>query len=289
MKNFDFSRFSAVARWDLAVNRPFYTKAVTFISCLISMPVLLKYLNMPWIHALSSRNHDILAQYAGEDVVIGMAGMMTTFVPIIFLVIMGYSFHNLLTKQGRINELTLPASNLERFAWHVVRTFIGGGLVIIGSILLADLLHVFLGFIILRQTSFHSIFYSFFSAATAIVDTMSSGYTSVMAWLTILVMSINHLTIFVLGNAWKYRHNIIQTILFLMALSLCGVVLLGYSVTLISDAENFLNFWRKFFDNVSFDTVLTCLFIFGLLLCSLMWWLTYRLYCHAQITTRRNP
>lgn len=289
MKNFDFSRFTAVARWDLAVNRPFYTKAVVFIASLISLPVLLKYLNMPWFHTISSGNREIFYQLAAEDHVAGLAASMFTIASIIMVVIMGYTFHNMLTKQGRINELTLPASNLERFSWHACRSFIGGGLVILGSILLADLLHVVLGFIILRQTSFHSIFLAHIDTAFAFFDNTFSSYATVMAALTAIMAAINNLTIFVLGNAWKYRHNIIQTILFLMALSLVGVVCLGYSITFISDAESFLKFMEKFVRDVSLETVVTCTFIFSLLVSVLLWWAAYRLYAHAQITTRRNP
>ena len=289
MKNFDFSRFTAVARWDLAVNRPFYTKAVIFISSLISLPVLLKYMNMPWFHALSSGTPVNAWQVLADDSVFGLATSMFTIASIIMVVIMGYTFHNMLTKQGRINELTLPASNLERFSWHAVRTFIGGGLVILGSILLADLLHVILGFVVLRQTSFHSIFLAIIDVHTSIIKETMSGYAAVMAVLTVFVMTINHLTIFVLGNAWKYRHNIIQTILFLMALSLVGVVLLGYTVSFIANAENLVSYLEKLFDNVSLETAVTCAFIFSVVLCALMWWAAYRLYVHAQITTRRNP
>ena len=68
-----------------------------------------------------------------------------------------FMFHNLVTKQGRISELTLPATNLERFLWHAGCSFLGTISVFMASVVVADIVHAILGLVVFGITDPQSI------------------------------------------------------------------------------------------------------------------------------------
>ena len=135
INQFNFKRFLNVARWDLSVNSKFYTRSALLMVAVICMPVVLYYLySMVMKSYLSFATiYDTAEGFATVINLIGLAYM---------IIASGYMFHNLLTKQGRINELTLPATNLERFIWHAVVVIVGVDVVFFAGVLTADLLHV---------------------------------------------------------------------------------------------------------------------------------------------------
>ena len=53
-------------------------------------------------------------------------------------------FHNLRNRQGRIAELTLPASNIERFLWHAFVVLVGAHVWFLMSVGLAEILNAIL-------------------------------------------------------------------------------------------------------------------------------------------------
>ena len=118
MKAFDFNRFLNVARWDLSVNSKFYTRSALLMVAIICMPIVVYYLYNMLTNGFffSAETYDNIHFFVVADVLLGI---------FYSIISSGYIFHNLLTKQGRINELTLPATNLERFLWHVVVIVIG--------------------------------------------------------------------------------------------------------------------------------------------------------------------
>lgn len=285
MKNFNLTRFKNVAVWDLTINRPFYKKMLIIILSLISVPVLALYIVKLWSILLSPDKQAMRQQIAEAGVVVD-ASFIATIISVFMSVLMGYIFHNLLTRQSRINELTLPASNCERFSWHVVRTLLVWPLVIVGCVAVVDLMQLLLNLTILGSTRVNSIFGYF-------IDTLSSSslsyvfdsYESAAVFLSSILMPFNWWSVFALGNAWKYRYNIALTIGWAIALSL--TLSLSTGLVLISSDE--LSWpWPKFFDMNQTQGV-TLLLLFTLACTALIWWLTYRLYCRAQITTRRNP
>ena len=134
MKAFDFNRFMNVARWDLTVNSKFYTRSALLMVALICMPVVLYYLyNMLTDNSFfATEISDNISFFVVCDILLGGAYAIIS---------SGYMFHNLITRQGRINELTLPATNLERFLWHVAVIVIGVNVVYVAGVVFSDLLH----------------------------------------------------------------------------------------------------------------------------------------------------
>ena len=285
MTSFNFNRFLNVARWDLAINRSFYNKVALMVASVITLPVLMKYIN---ILCLRTTSMDQLVP--DGDIVMGQASYMVFFIPIIMTVLVSYTFHNLLTRQGRINELTLPASNLERFLWHTLFTILGGMLLILCSVVLADLIHVLLGWSVAGQHHFESLTGTVLSTITfpfrEIVRT--PGYVSVCVCITLLLGVVIHLSIFVLGNAVVYKFNLAITILWLIAISLCMSVLMGFVVSFCIGHEVHVESLVNLLEHITKNGAATFALLGSLAVTSVLWWLIYRFYRRAQITSRRN-
>ena len=124
MKNFDIRRFCAVARWDLTINRAFYNKMAMAIAACSILPVL-------FYHAIEmldkvTDSYGVCKSYPSFLMDLeSMSGLISVFSGIALTVVLGFMFHNLRNRQGRIAELTLPASNIERFLWHAFVVLVG--------------------------------------------------------------------------------------------------------------------------------------------------------------------
>ena len=103
-------------------------------------------------------------------------------------------------------------------------------------------------------------------------------------------VSLDHnLFFFVLGNAIYYRHNLPKTVLWLIAASLCMSVLMGFAVSFIAGRDVELESIMHFLKNISENGAATAALLCSLVVTAILWAIIYRLYCRAQITTRRNP
>ena len=286
MKCFSFKRFINVARWDLSVNSKFYTRSAIMMMAFISTPIVLFYLyNMLTKGFLLMGNtSDNVESFA---MTIGLIGIAYS------VISAGYMFHNLLTKQGRISELTLPATNLERFLWHAVVILIGVPLVFFCGVVVADFLHFLFRLMItnadiqsLTATYYWGDFEGWHNATPGLEDFMEDyGYELVT---TIYIWGACYTRSFSLFNAWKYRYNIPITFLFYFILWTVLPLVLLFIGTMFFSKENVLDFmeWIK---DVNPHNIIIGVGIVGILVYIGIWLLTYRLYKRAQLTTKRNP
>ena len=286
MKCFSFKRFINVARWDLSVNSKFYTRSAIMMMAFISTPIVLFYLyNMLTKGFLLMGNtSDNVESFA---MTIGMIGIAYS------VISAGYMFHNLLTKQGRISELTLPATNLERFLWHAVVILIGVPLVFFCGVVVADFLHFLFRLMItnadiqsLTATYYWGDFEGWHNATPGLEDFMEDyGYELVT---TIYIWGACYTRSFSLFNAWKYRYNIPITFLFYFILWTVLPLILLFIGTMFFSGENVMDFmnWLK---DANPHNIIIGVGIVGILVYIGIWLLTYRLYKRAQLTTKRNP
>ena len=286
MKQFSIKRFANVARWDLSVNSKFYTRSAIMMMAFISTPIVLFYLyNMLTKGFLLMGNtSDNVESFA---MAIGLIGLAYS------VISAGYMFHNLLTKQGRISELTLPATNLERFIWHAVVILIGVPLVFFCGVVVADFLHFLFRLMItnadiqsLTATYYWGDFEGWHNATPGLEDFMEDyGYELVT---TIYIWGACYTRSFSLFNAWKYRYNIPITFLFYFILWTVLPLVLLFIGTMFFSKENVLDFmeWIK---DVNPHNIIIGVGIVGILVYIGIWLLTYRLYKRAQLTTKRNP
>ena len=288
MKQFSIKRFANVARWDLSVNSKFYTRSAIMMMAFISTPIVLFYLyNMLTKGFLLMGNtSDNVESFA---MTIGMIGIAYS------VISAGYMFHNLLTKQGRISELTLPATNLERFVWHAVVIMIGVPLVFFCGVVVADFLH-FLFRLMITNADIQSLtaayywgegdFSNWHNYSPGFEDFMEDyGYELVT---TIFIWGGCYTRSFSLFNAWKYKYNIPITFLFYFILWTVLPLVLLFLGTMFFSKENVLDFmeWIK---DANPHNIIIGVGIVGILVYIAIWLLTYRLYKRAQLTTKRNP
>jgi hypothetical protein len=280
---FSFKRFINVARWDLTINSKFYTRSALFMMAIICMPVCLSYLFKIMLPGLS---------YIGTTDDVGVYAVIIVWIGMVYMIISsGYMFHNLLTKQGRIQEFTLPATNFERFLWHAVVTVVGVHLVFIAGVLLADLIHILFRLMV-PGAEINSIFLYVFVVAWKYweqINLLSSNHIGVILYVTL--MTLCYVRTYCLVNAWKYRHNILLTCIFHFLLqSILPLIIL--SVGMLFSIEkahvSWLASWLIDIDE-HFTPFIICMNVFAALLYVGIWLLTYRLYKRAQLTTKRNP
>ena len=280
---FSFKRFINVARWDLTINSKFYTRSALFMMAIICMPVCLSYLYKIMLGELPNLGiNDEVGVYAVIIVWIGMAYIIMS---------SGYMFHNLLTKQGRIQEFTLPASNLERFLWHAVVTVVGVHLVFIVGVILADLIHVLFR-LMLPGAEINSIFLYVFVVAWKYweqINLLSSNHIGVILY--VALMTLCYVRTYCLVNAWKYRHNILLTCIFhFLLLSILPLIILSVCM-LFSIEKAVVSWFASWLIDIDehFTPSIIYMNVFAALLYVGIWLLTYRLYKRAQLTTKRNP
>ncbi|MBQ5937245.1 MAG: hypothetical protein IJL50_05340 [Bacteroidaceae bacterium] len=283
---FSFKRFINVARWDLSVNSKFYTRSAIMMMAFISTPIVLFYLyNMLTKGFLLMGNTSDNVE--GFAMTIGLIGLAYT------VISAGYMFHNLLTKQGRISELTLPATNLERFVWHAVVILIGVPLVFFCGVVVADFLHLLFRLMItnadiqsLTATYYWGDFEGWHNYSPGFEDFLEDyGYE---LGTTIAIWSLCYTRSFSLFNAWKYRYNIPITFLFYFILWTVLPLVLLFIGTMLFSEENVMNF-MEWFKDANLHNIIIGVGIVGLLVYIGIWLLTYRLYKRAQLTTKRNP
>ena len=293
MKAFDFNRFLNVARWDITINRKFYIRQIVIIAGCVLVPVIFRYLHAVYSYLMMSdpisfSQYKSIAAVAFHDVD-SYAYYFCLLFPAAMMQMLCYTFHNLATKQGRINELTLPATNQERFAWHIVCKALGTVLVFIACVLLTDLVYTILGWAMLGITDPNSLTHAAWKLANndrLVADFNGTVYGRFSLECFFTFLGLIFYTTFMLGSALKYKHTFGFVLLFHVVFWIVAVILFGAAACVFAhigvEKILFLNTipqWGQY--------LLLNLPVFAVL-CT-MWWFTYRLYCRAQITTRRNP
>ena len=316
--NFNKERFANFASYDLTINKSFYRNmAIVTVAGALCIALL-----------------GFIARYTIYDSVVNdtMSGQAYSYVPaadsfedynwmyltalyelgfflIMLQIFAGCWAHNLRNKQGRINELTLPATNLEKFTWHALLVLVGGFILCILSLLIADGFNALLTLINYgTENGIKSLTTSVgemcsMRGITEIVFMRGIGHRSgevitnndaiqYFNAFTVLVFcsAFFQSTIYFLGNAFKYKYNIILTY---AALQVLGTVLsfvfficvaLGVNVPTIMDTttpdiEDVGQALTILYYVLSFITlVASALFI---------WW-SYNRYTKAQITSSFN-
>ena len=293
MIQFDMKRFLSVGRWDVTVNRRFYTNQATALLVLAVAPVVVRFLSAWAAGDVALFGMGTAALYPAMDMGYWI-GFMTGFYRFVFWVLpvvsLSYMLHNMVRKQGRIQELTLPASNVERFLWHLAFCLLAPMMVFFGSMLLADGINMLFAAVFGCFSQVRSLICAFFVRPCSMPVDFSSGMGHPLLGHSFEVLSmLCFMSTFALGNAWKYRYNLIFTCLMHVVLWLVS------GICLMFFAGAFLQFagYDCIADmNCNFNpnaTVMFCLLdLFMLALLVGIWALTYKLYCDAQVTSRRN-
>lgn len=291
MKNFDINRFKSFALYDLTINQKYY-RSQAMITILVLMGIALTCFLFRWmICETMTFSGDLMSFTDYRDVTITTT-IMAAVISIIIIVLAGCTFHNLITKQGRISELTLPATSLEKFTWHVCLNVLGGIILCLFALLCADALNALLMAMTFPMDGQQSLFLNYIDAASLnkfeeIFGTAfgKNDYITSVATGTVILMITNtifELSAYVFGNSIKYRYNIIWTFATLQIISLfvvIGGINLGIHTDVNFSTEDVLNLIKYSIYGAS---------VFFAALSILLFWLSYRNYSTAVITSKRN-
>ena len=156
--NLDFNkkRFVNFGRYDLIINKSFYITMALFTSFGALGITLVAFVSR-WLIFRNSSSGDTSFESYSNTIVFEF--FLIAFFSIMRTIFAGCTFHNLRNKQGRITELTLPATNLEKYVWHFSLVSIGGLLTCMASLLGADIINAILNLFVYPIDAQHSITY----------------------------------------------------------------------------------------------------------------------------------
>ena len=314
--NFNKERFANFAKYDLTINKTFFRNMVLVT---IAGAVGIAMLGFMLRYNIYKENTTNSLEWGDPPVPGDFShytwNYITSSYELGFIVLMTAIFagcwaHNLRNKQGRITELTLPATNLEKFTWHALLTLVGGFVLCLVSLLVADGLNALLTLLMFgAENGVGSLTRSIGECITFTLTDNSAFMPSVsvnsdasqnaleerslLRAISILVITsgICETIIFFFGNALKYKYNIILTYI---ALQVIGtIVSIGFFIITAFSADSAINTIGDMDiegqDVINFF-VISCIVgscIELLVSAALMWW-SYRRYTRAQITTAFN-
>lgn len=301
------TRFINFGKYDLSTNKVFYRNmvivALSIGAGISALGFLGRYLT--W----KSK-----AYVAGGEIldVLGYASYTNSSLTNIFLtaafgllitIFAGCTFHSLRKKQGRINELTLPVSNSEKYIWHVLLCVGGGFLLAFASLLAADLVNYLLHLVVYGNDGTFSLTSRVIDIYTIsmpeISDKIKLGpganqpleeYELFCAFVTSMKVFVfcnifMQICAYIYGNSVKYKYNIILTYLFL---TLASVAVMVVSSII---GKNYFELHPDVEGIEAVKITINCIHVGSVLMVvlgGLFIWRSYKRYTKAQVTSRLN-
>ena len=309
MNNFSKDRFARYAKWDLTINKTFYRNMFIVMAIAYFTVTAIAFFIRWGFYSLEPSSADFIMP---QQVAIWLVAIFT----IATHIMAGCTLHPLRNKQGRISQLTLPATNLEKYLWHVL-ICMGGTLVVsIIAIVLCDGIqalatlaamgsenvhslssHIFTtdGFQI--EATFNKIFmpmdpahYSItYSESLTPHDTIMSNVSTVL-WFWLFCASFFETSLYAFGNGLKYKYNLPITYIILQVISFLITICIIVAFIIISN--NYDGNFNENFNQISFLNGCVAAGwicnVMSIILGLLFWYYSYRLYTKAEITNKLN-
>ena len=312
-------RFANFAKYDLTINKAFYRNmAIVTVAGAICIALIGFFARYSMYSSIinGGMSGPAFAYTPGADSFEGYNWMYLTalyelgFFLIMLEIFAGCWAHNLRNKQGRIMELTLPATNLEKFTWHALLMLTGGLILCIVSLLVADGLNALLTLItygtengvtsltasVFEMCSYKNIINTVFLRGISGVPPINAGDNPtdpVFDAFTVFLFStiFCHIMIYALGNAFKYKYNIILTYVALQVLGTSGSVL--FFICLAAGASNMptLTDLSSLSEDDAIQAAIITFYVLAVVVFAIgaffLWW-SYNRYTKAQITSSFN-
>ena len=301
MKNFNKERFKNYAYWDLTINKSFYRNIFILLALSIIVLAVLASLWSYLISGITEMNTNIFWIISVESPLISL----------FYLFLGGCVFHPLRNKQGRITNLTLPATNLEKYLWHLLICI--GGCFVVSSIVIiisdainACIVGTLLGWDHIESlTKFFFIFnseddiYRMFSVDDS-YHTFITDNIEALLWYDKIIRCLNvcHViiitSVFAFINSIKYKFNIPITLILLYVISMLCVSIF---IIICIVSENLDMLFIPEMIQSTFDFIPEeYLYIIGicltcgieLLISGLLFTKAYHNYCKAQLVNGFN-
>lgn len=296
--DFNKERFVNFARYDLAINKKFYRNLALF-TVVGAMGIALYGFMIRWnIWRSIADNYSAEGCMPGSEVwyawnSVGTSGFLFAFCAIMLTIFSGCWAHNLRTRQGRIIELTLPASNAEKFLWHTGLMVGGGFLLVVLSMLLADGLNAILCLCTVPEgIEIQSLSTQIWSLITIQITESFKAVKWICMAITLSSLLLQ-IGFYMYGNALKYKYNIILTYIaeqiisavIFIAILICGATIVqSFSAVIFStntieneeDIERIIGYGLYAF--AACEVIVAAVLV----------WLSYRQYVKAQLITPLN-
>lgn len=304
MKNFDKMRFCNFGKYDLAINRKFY-RNILLIILVGSLGITISGFFGRWMmwneqvkiaERCGITIQQLMESSGGASVywhysfIGSTVTILAAYLVFVYILLGGCWAHNLRNKQGRINELTLPATNLEKYTWHLALTLGGGFVACLASLAICDVVNFVLSYCVFPH---EGLFTSMIGQL--ILPFIDDKLLNVGPWTEIVYIAkkliwlvagavFYAVSLYVLGNAIKYKWNIILTYIAEQIIRFVfGII--GISTFISIDMNRSLDRGEAYgLADALYYSAVAGFFLLGIV----MIWYSYRLYTKAQITSRMN-
>lgn len=263
MKNFDINRFGKVMSRLILVRRRSIIKL--FAGFLIGFFVI-AIMFFPFFHWSAMSDADIRIRLWGNSPFISVVFAMSFFIIATFII------SDLGKRQQRINEMMLPATNIEKFLARFILVSVVYPLLITIAFIAADGL---------QQLTTMLIFYGGrASLVTTWYEYCQSSRTGAPLWVSAeIVLLTNSFTL--LGGMFFRKVAWLKTLISLF------IIVIGIAISLTIFAYLLYEHtdYELVFDDNALTTIISNLICIGLTV--LMYWSSYKLYTRLQVINNR--
>lgn len=287
--SFDKTRFVKLLKWEMMTGRKDYMRFA------IGIALTLTFLFCATIIALY---FDDVNGYP-EDVMLefkkGIAMKLSVFAWTVYLftIFLGASFvfKNVATKQQRIAFFSLPASNLEKFLVRLLHVMIGYPLCFLVALAFADVMQLFLSFILLKGPDYSVMVKSVTALFTPFYNDINGeiikGYLLFPNGFTLvgITESLSYLTFFAFNYAfWIFCGTLFRRNAWL--LTLASQVVIGFVVIMIIRVLGFPSVGNLLNESSALALAYLCIAIAWVVI-ALMYWGSYRLFSRMQVINNK--
>lgn len=286
---FDKTRFVKLLKWDMMTERKDYMRfaigialTLTFLFC---ATIISRYFD-----DVNGYTEDLIIMFKKSTVMILSNFAWTVYLFAIFLGA-SFVFKNVATKQQRIAFFSLPASNLEKFLVRLFHVMIGYPLCFLVALAFADIMQLFLSFILLKGPDYSVLVKMITMLYSPIYNEISGevikgcllfphGFTLVG-----IMESLSYLTFFAFNYAfWIFCGTLFRRNAWL--LTLASQVVIGFVVIMIIRVFPFPSVGNLPNESSALALAYLCIAIAWVVI-ALMYWGSYRLFSRMQVINNK--
>lgn len=286
---FDKTRFVKLLKWEMMTERKDYMRfaigialTLTFLFC---ATIISRYFD-----DVNGYTEDTLIMLKKATVMILSNLAWTVYLFAIFLGA-SFVFKNVATKQQRIAFFSLPASNLEKFLVRLFHVMIGYPLCFLVALAFADIMQLFLSFILLKGPDYSVLVKMITMLYSPIYNEISGevikgcllfphGFTLVG-----IMESLSYLTFFAFNYAfWIFCGTLFRRNAWL--LTLASQVVIGFVAIMIIRVVSFPSVGNSLNESSALALAYLCIAIAWVVI-ALMYWGSYRLFSRMQVINNK--
>lgn len=233
---FDKTRFVKLLKWEMMTERKDYMRFAIGIALTLTFLFYASIISR-YFDDVNGYTEDLIIMFKKDTVMILSNLAWTVYLFAIFLGA-SFVFKNVATKQQRIAFFSLPASNLEKFLVRLFHVMIGYPLCFLVALAFADIMQLFLSFILLKGPDYSVVVKSVTALFTPIYSDLNgeiikgcllfpNGFTLVG-----IMESLSYPTFFAFNFAfWIFCGTLFRRNAWL--LTLASQVVIGFVVIMI--------------------------------------------------------